>query len=138
MIIYGPHVVAWVTEKLGVHPDAYGMHAQGIGVADKTSTIRAGVVYCSNNGYNLHAHIASDGSKRWLTKSFLRAMFSYPFETLGVPRITATTAAANIDAQLWLHRTGFIHEATLVNAASNGDDLEIYRMFVEECLWLNS
>ena len=127
MIAYGPHVVAWVTEKLGVHPQAYGSLAQGVGET-RNGQLVAGVVFCSFNGKNIHAHIASDGSRKWLNKLFLTTMFEYPFESLQAHRITATTEMANKQAQRWLERTGFQLEAVMLQASPTGDDVLIYRM----------
>ena len=135
MMAYGPHVVSWVTEKLGVHPQAYGTLAHGLGLAHN-GKLRAGVVFCNNNGNNLHAHIASDGSRRWLTREFLSKMFEYPFVTLGVPRITATTDAANAAAVNWLEKLGFVKEGRMKKASNTGGDLLLFRMFREECRWL--
>jgi RimJ/RimL family protein N-acetyltransferase len=121
---------------LGVHPHAYGVHAHGLGYADD-SGMRAGVVYCSSNGANLHAHIASDGSRRWLTRGFLKAMFWYPFEEVNVPRITVTASASNLASIKFVQHLGFMREFVMERATENGEDLIGLRMFKEECKWLN-
>lgn len=137
MIALGPDVVSWVTEKLNKHPNAFGVRAEGIGWTTRSGQMVAGVVYCNSNGHNLHAHIASDGSRRWLTRKFLRAMFAYPFIVLRSPRITATTADDNKAARQWLEKAGFEIEGVMLKAADGGRDLLIYRMFKDECPWLN-
>ena len=130
--VFGTHVVSFVTDRLGLHKAAFGVSPEAVGV-ERNGSIVAGVVYCNNNGHNLHAHIASDGGRKWASRSFLRLIFSYPFLTLGVPRITATTSERNITAQGFLRRLGFTHEATLVRAHNDGGDMLVFRMFREEC-----
>jgi len=133
----GPSVTRWVTERLGVHPLAYGSNPDCIGLLDHEGRhLRAGVVYCSSNGVNLHAHIATDGSKRWATRRFLRTIFAYPFEILRVNRITATTPKGNVVARKFLFDLGFVKEFEMAGAASNGQALLGYRMFKRECPWL--
>jgi RimJ/RimL family protein N-acetyltransferase len=78
-------------------------------------------------------HIA--GEEGWATKGFLGLIFNYPFEQLGVKRITAPVAGNNTKSRLLMDRLGFILEATLAQAIPDSD-LLIYRMFKSDCKFL--
>lgn len=106
-----------------------------IGVVDDDGVLMAGVVYTDYNGRNITAAIHGIG-KKWMTKEFLHAMFDYPFIQAGAERITATIETFNKSSHNLATRLGFTHEATLQRAGRYGD-LHVYRMFREDCKWLN-
>jgi RimJ/RimL family protein N-acetyltransferase len=89
--------------------------------------------YDQYNGSNIFGHIASDKTRRWLTRHFLHETFKYPFVTLGVERISAWVEADNIDSRRFVTNLGFTAEAVLKKAGREGVDVLIYRMFRSEC-----
>lgn len=93
----------------------------------------AAAVFTNWSPPSITGHIASDGSKKWLTKGFLRAMFDYPFNQLKCKRITAPIAEQNIDAQRFVEKLGFRLEGRLRKAMLDGTDRLIYGMLREEC-----
>lgn len=101
----------------------------------KDGELVAGILYESNNGANVMAHIAGEG--QWLDKTLLYIMFHYPFVQLGVNRITASSNSDNAKSIAFLERIGFIMEARLHGATSTGDIL-LFRMFKSECKYLES
>ena len=62
-------------------------------------------------------------------------MGAYPFEKAKVGRITVVVENNNEMSHNIVQRLGFTHEATLQKAGRFGD-LHVYRMFREECKWL--
>jgi RimJ/RimL family protein N-acetyltransferase len=95
--------------------------------------IIAAVIYDDYNGQNVFCHIASDGSKRWMTRHFLHEIFKYPFRTLGCGRITLWIDATNTDSIKFVTNLGFRREAVLDSAGKDAHDVVIYRMFRREC-----
>ena len=132
-LVIGPEVVSWVA----VRTNEYGNFgaAQGIGW-ERDGALVAGVAYAEWNGVNVVAHIASDGSRRWLTRTFLNVIFDYPFRQLGVRRITACVGEGNSDSRRFLLHLGFVHEATLRGAHPTGD-LLVYVLWKEKCKWIS-
>jgi len=128
-LVIGQGVVDWVADKLGAHFS----NAQGIGCAN--GEIVAGVVYENWNGRNVVCHIASDLSKRWMTRKYLQTIFDYPFNQMKADRITAPVAASNRDSRRFLEHLGFELEATLEDADPTGD-LLLYRLFRNDCKWV--
>ena len=83
------------------------------------------------------AHIAGKPGKRWLNRDFLFAMFDYPFNQLGVNRITGLVAKKNKEARRFDEHLGFKYEGNMRHALAD-DDMLIYGMLKRECKWLKN
>lgn len=132
MIVIGQGVVEWVAKRTNEFGN-FGA-AQGIGWL-REGKIIAGTVYADWNGPNVMGHIASDGSKTWLTREFLAVMFDYPFVQLKVNRITATIGSGNVASRRFVAHLGFGLETTLKGAHPSGD-LLVYRLWRQDCRFL--
>ncbi len=132
-IVYGPSIVEWVA-KMTSEYGSFGA-ATGIGV-EREGKIIAGVVYNEWNGVNCNMHVAAVPRSNWLTRNGLWYWFDYPFNQLKVNRVTALIDVANEDAIRLNEGVGFIYETRISKAAPGGDML-VYRMFREDCKWLN-
>ena len=138
----GSHIVDWVAEKIG-GVGCFGTSARGIGLqhrrveyddgGSRWRTI-AGVVYEDWNGPNVVCHIAAEGAN-WLNREYLWTIFDYPYNKLGVTRITAPVGEGNAASRRFVERLGFELEARLCGAHRSGD-LLIYRLGKPECRWL--
>jgi RimJ/RimL family protein N-acetyltransferase len=99
----------------------------------KNGVIVAAVGYDECNGSNIFCHIASDGSKRWMTRWYLHEIFKFPFRTIGCERITLWVDATNYASLGFVTNLGFKREAVLERAGREGHDVIILRMFRREC-----
>ena len=126
-----PRIADFVAERIGGGRKTDNFTAIGVESNDK---LVAGVVYSDFNGSNIFAGIAGDG-KRWLTPDFLWFMFHYPFEQLKVKRVSACVEQTNIVSQQFLEKRGFELACILKRAGKTGD-LLVYRMFKENCRYL--
>lgn len=106
-----------------------------IGLEDDGKIV-AGVLYDNYNGASVNTHIAANNSKRWMNREYLHFIFWYPFEQMKVKRLTALVAENNTDSRNFVKKLGFDLEATLQDADPDGD-LLVYRMFRDQCKWLN-
>lgn len=131
MIAIGQRVVEWVAKRTNEFGN-FGA-AQGIGW-QRNGELVAGVAYAEYNGPNVVAHIASDGSRHWLTRQYLWTIFDYPFNQLKVKRITCMVGESNRDSRRFVVHLGFDLETTLRAAHPTGD-LLIFRMFAKDCKW---
>lgn len=104
-----------------------------IGKLDECGHLTAGVLYEDWNGANIVCHIAGDGN--WATKEYLNVIFDYPFNQLGVRRITCPVASTNIKSINLVRRMGFTLECSLAQAIPDGD-LHLFRMFKDECKYI--
>ena len=132
MIVHGPEVVEWVSR----HSEGSGRfdNAQGIGrVVD--GQLVGGAVFNDYTGPNICMHVASDGSRRWINRELLRVCFDYPFNQLGVDRITGIVGEGNEDARRFDENLGFELEARLKGAHKTGD-LLVYVLWRDKCRFL--
>jgi len=133
----GYHVVRWVARTIGPHTD-FGT-ARGIGLQRRVGDawcMIAGVAYADWNGPNLVAHIASDGTRRWMSREYLWTIFDYPFNQQGVRRVTCMIGEGNRESVNLCERLGFTLEARL-KAAHRTGDLLIFSLFREDCKWIS-
>ena len=132
MLVIGKSVVEWVAAQTA----EFGNFGTDVGIGwEKDGRLVAGVAYANWNGVNVEAHIASDRSKRWLTRKFLHAIFWYPFEQLKVNRITVCVGEGNADSNRFVKHLGFVLESSLAGAHPTGK-LHIYRLWRHECRFL--
>jgi RimJ/RimL family protein N-acetyltransferase len=133
-LLIGSAVVEWIAKRTNEYGN-FGT-AQGIGWV-KGGELVAGVAYAEWNGPNVVCHIASDGSRRWMTREYLWTIFDYPFQQLEVKRITVCVGEGNSDSKRFVRHLGFELETTLRSAHPTGD-LLVYAMFKESCRWTSA
>lgn len=133
MIVIGKEVVSWIAHRT----NEFGSFGTDIGIGwAKNGQLVAGVAYADWNGVNVVCHIASDGSRRWLTRQYLWFIFSYPFDQLNCKRITVCVGEGNCNSRRFVEHLGFDLEIPLKSAHPSGD-LLVYRMFREDCSWIS-
>jgi L-amino acid N-acyltransferase YncA len=140
-IIVGPQADVIVREFMCQtlqNPNGF-VGGRGLGmiklVNENDAAVLAGVWYENYNGANMMMHVASDGTKNWMTREYLWYAFFYPFAECGCKRVTSLIAASNVESCAFVERIGFELEATLKEAAADGD-MFVYRMFRQDCKWL--
>lgn len=131
-LVIGPGVVDWVAKQTNEYGN-FGTEV-GIGIQEDGRLI-GGVAYAEFNGVNIVCHVASDMTRRWMTKWYLWAIFDYPFNQANVNRITVCVGEGNAESRRFVTKLGFVLEATLKGAHPTGD-LLVYRMFKSECRFL--
>ena len=102
---------------------------------ERDGELVAGVVYENYTGPNIYLNVAAVPGRRWLTRTFLNAVFHYPFVRLGVQRITGMVEACNSDALRLNKHLGFEREAVLRGVMPTGD-LIIVVMWKERCRFI--
>lgn len=110
--------------------------AQSITIASVTedNQIMGVVVYTRFTPFGCELSVASTTPK-FLTRSFLRVVFGYPFKQCGMVRISAVIEDGNINAIDMDERLGFIREATLKQWYGDTDGI-LLRMTKDECKWI--
>lgn len=120
----------WVCERAG------GSWVNGRGSAiglEHAGELIAGVLYEDWNGAHVVCHIAATGN--WASRQYLGTIFDYPFNQLGVNRITVPVESANQACIRMVRHMGFEQEATLLRAGRTGD-LLLFRLFKNDCRYL--
>ena len=109
----------------------------GIGLENDGELI-AGALYEGFNGQNVWAHLAGKPGKRWMNRQFLWYGFHYPFNEMGVKRISGYVNASNTEARRLNEHFGYQEEARLKGAAPDGGDVILYVMWRENCRFLEN
>ncbi|WAL81314.1 GNAT family protein [Pandoraea sp. XJJ-1] len=125
-------VMQFVAERTG---EAAYRDYTAIGL-ERDGELVAGVVYQMHTGPAVLTHIASDGTRAWLTPAYLGAIFRYPFLQLGCNRITAIVRADNADSLRFVEHLGFEREGVMRQAERDGTDLIIFGMLKGECRFI--
>lgn len=118
----------FVHERTGV---ALASDMKAIGL-ERGGRIVAGVVYENWTGTNAWMHIAIEPGTI-VSPVWARYVFAYPFDEVGVERLTAEVAGRNRSARRLVKRVGFRMEACLRGAGAMGDDILIYRLTRDGC-----
>lgn len=121
----------WVCERLKARFDPDSDAAIGL---ERDGVLIAGAVFDNYRGASICVHVASEGS-HWLTRDFLRAVFSYAFDTAAVHKVIGPVDSYNTQARRFDEHLGFVLEATLSGASTNGD-LCLYTMTRQQCRFL--
>lgn len=124
----------FVAERVG--EDCF--HDYGAIGLEENGRLIAGVVYTLYTGEhgNIMMHVASDGSRRWMTPAYLSACFRFPFVQMKCRRVTGLVRADNAAAQRFDEHLGFKREGVMRQACNDGMDLIVYGMLKEECRFL--
>jgi RimJ/RimL family protein N-acetyltransferase len=93
-----------------------------------------GVIFTGFTGASIGLHVAGF-DPNWINRDMLWVTFSYPFEQLGVKKITGTIHSGNQKAILFNRKLGFVEEARLADIFPDGD-LIVMSMRKDDCRWL--
>lgn len=118
-----------------VMPMNYVEHMKGLGL-ERDGELVAGVLYEGYNGQNVWMHVAAVPGGKWMTRDYLRYSFHYPFNEMGVKRISGYVNASNMAARRLDEHLGFKPEATLTGAAPDGGDVILYAMWRKDCRYV--
>ena len=129
-----PCLVKFANEKIK-GPGMFHEKCPCIGVL-RDGKIAAVCVYDKYDGTGITMNIASDGSKRWMTKQFLRACFEYAFNGLKVRRVTGLVRKDQPDVVKFDEHLGFRVEGVVREGDDDGCDLVLLGMLRKECRWI--
>lgn len=125
-------ICSWVSERAG---GSWVLgQATAIGLMEDGELI-AGVVFDSWNGASCCMHVAAQEGKKWMTPSYLKVCFAYPFHQLKVNKILGLVGSKNEAALQFDLHLGFVPEATLEGAHPDGS-LLVLSMTKAQCRWL--
>lgn len=111
-------LIPWALARLSV--SVFRPDARAIGL-EKEGVLVAVVIYDNFSDCDCNMHVASDGSRRWMNKTFLIQAFVYPFVQLDLKRMTGLVLATNQDALNFDENIGFVREGYHPEADKNGD-----------------
>lgn len=136
-VIYGEDddLCRWAAATIGAG-GGFSSDAHAIGMEVDGEIVAVTVWNCFER-YNCLMSVASDGSRRWLTREFLFRSFAYPFLQLGLPRVTLKADEGNVPSLKFALHLGFSVEGRLRKAAGGVRDDIVFGMLREECRWID-
>jgi RimJ/RimL family protein N-acetyltransferase len=128
-ITQGAEIGHWVAERVQGKYFADGSQAIGL---ERDGQIIAGVIYENWNKASIVCHIAIEGR---ITKGYLRAIFSYPFEFCKVKKIIVPVSSTHAKSLKLVTKMGFSEEARVKDAVPDGDIIFL-TLAQEKCRFL--
>lgn len=134
-VVYEPQaeMIAWAEER--ITDNQFRPDARAIGV-ERDGTLCGVVVFDNFSVGQCCLSVASDGSRRWITREFLIRVFAYPFIQLNYWRLTCLVAETNTDSLRLCRSFGWVEEGRIRRGSPNGDDMIVLGMLREECRFL--
>lgn len=129
----GKRLVQWAEERLD--RARFREDAVTIGVT-RGGEVAAVAVYDTFTTTSCMVHLVSDGSKRWMTREFLRAGFSYPFIQCGFRNIFSIVSEHNEAALKLDFHLGWEKLAVLPEDGLDGEDNFLLHMSRRKCRWI--
>jgi len=124
-------LIAWAADRIGFEPR---QDVKAIGWTDG-DTLKAVTLYDGFSECDCNIHIASDGSRQWLTRGYLRASFWHPFIQWKLRRVTGLVPSKNQDALRFDLHLGFEREGYIRHALPD-DDIIVLGMLRENCRFI--
>lgn len=126
-------LIAWTEAR--IPENRFRADAKAIGVT-RNGEICGVAVFDNFSVGSCCVSVASDGSRRWITREFLIRVFAYPFLQLGYRRLTCFIAASNRDSIRLCQHLGWVREGVLRQGSPDGDDLIVLGLLRSECRFL--
>lgn len=129
-------LIGWAEPRFGVPAGSMPPETVALGVLSDANEVLA--VICLNAFYSHYCtmHVASNGSKRWLTRNVLACIFGYTFQFLRLQRVNIIVSVHNVPIQVLALKLGFRMEGYARCGADDGSDGIIMGMLAAECPWL--
>lgn len=107
-----------------------GFRAVGL---ERDGDLTAGILYENFNDSNVWCHIAALPGGHSMNREFIESIFAYPFEQLGLRRMSAYVKESNTAVRGFMNNLGFRCEAVLEGAGDGGENMMVYVMKKEWC-----
>lgn len=134
-LIYGEQerLLTWACQRIGI--DRFRSDARAIG-NERDGELVAVVVFDGFSDVDCNMHIASDGTRQWMTRDLLVSSFAFPFIQCGMRRLTGLVPAGNADALAFDEHIGFRREGLHRKACADGSDLISMGLLRSECRFI--
>ncbi|AXE37179.1 GNAT family N-acetyltransferase [Chromobacterium phragmitis] len=127
--------IAWAAARIGCRPESW-QSPRAIALRRADNTLAAAVIFERFSECDCNIHVASDGSRHWMTRTFLVSVFAYPFIQLGLRRITGLVPASNFNALRLNQHLGFEIEGYCDHAMPE-DDIVVMGMTRARCRFIH-
>jgi RimJ/RimL family protein N-acetyltransferase len=126
----------WIASRIPHMSDERKGQAQVIAVGEDGKILAAMAVLGVNKRYRSAEVAIASEHPRWATRGALRVFLGYPFEQLGLQRITAISAASNNAAINFNTKLGFRVEGVIRRGYGDEDSIVMGMLREEAEKWL--
>lgn len=112
-----------------------GMDSVTMAAYSTSGQLAAVVIFTDFRRWSAEIAVATDGSRRWLFRTFLHACCAYPFLQLGLRRLTGRVESTNEEAITLNTKLGALREGVQRHQFGPNDAI-LFGMLREECPWL--
>lgn len=136
--IQDPRLLAWAEERLDGTYDP--TQCRWVGALDAGGVVWV-AVYSHFSSRNCQIALATNGSKRWASRTTFRAILRVPFVQWGLARVTFIVAATNEASLLMLRKTGRFsigatEEGRMRAMFDSNVDGIVFGLIKGECKWI--
>jgi RimJ/RimL family protein N-acetyltransferase len=128
-----PSLLGWASSVLGVTFDP--CQSTWISRIKQDGSPAAVVVYTRFSPHNCEMSVATDGKREWASREFLRLVYSYPFQQIGLTRVTVVIEEDNARSLNMCRKLGHVQEGILKHWFGTKSGV-LMRMCADECKWL--
>lgn len=134
--IYGEdeRLVAWAEAR--VSHQRFRSDACAIG-HERDGELVGVAVFDTFSGTSCVVGLASDGSRRWMTREFAIRVMAFPFLQCGFARITCFVSTLNEASLRYTRHFGWVEEGRLREAGPTGEDMIVFGLLRRECRFLS-
>lgn len=100
------------------------------------ASIAAVLMYSRLTRRSCEMTIATDGGRDWASRATLRHVFGFPFQQLGLHRVTVVVRKDNEASLSLCDRLGYAREGCVREAFDDGADGIVMGMLRRECRWI--
>ena len=123
-------MIEWAEARM---PDVhFGEDPKAIG-HERNGELVAVCLYTHPTGNSCMFHIASDGTRRWITREFITRAMVYPFIQCRYHRMSCTVSANNLDSLRFTIHFGWTLEGILREEGADGEDMLLFGLLAREC-----
>lgn len=120
----------WAEARIpGVH---FGEDPIAIG-HERGGDLVAVCLYTHHTPNSCMFHIASDGTKRWITREFILRAMAYPFIQCRYHRMTCTVSESNLESLRFTVHFGWTLEGVMREDGVDGEDMLLFGLLAREC-----
>ena len=126
-------VAAWIAERV---PYTQNLEpCRCIGFRKRGGEILYGGAFNEFRGRDVQYHAACDDPSV-LTRSRIKVLFRYPFEQIGVERISCVIADSNARSRKVVEGLGWKQEGIIRRFYADSEDGILYGILKSECRWI--
>ncbi len=129
-------LAAYLASKIGMTPQAL----VGQMPFEAAAVLRCGrpmgaVLYSNFRGHSIE--MVAAGEAGWLTRATIQAAFAYPFIQLGCWTVLTMVSRSNAASRELQRRLGFTELCAIRTGAGKSEDIILYGMTRDKCLWIS-